>query len=87
MENYTLLFHKDIFMFLRKSGIGVQIHYIPIHCQPYYKNLGFKKGDFPNSENYADRAISIPIYPGLSLENQEYIYKKFREIKEFYKFF
>lgn len=87
LNNDAILFHKDIFMFLRKSGIGVQIHYIPIHCQPYYKNLGFKKGDFPNSENYADRAISIPIYPGLSLENQEYIYKKFREIKEFYKFF
>ena len=77
--------HKEIFNYLRESGIGVQIHYIPIHCQPYYKNLGFKKGDFPNSEIYADRAISIPIFPGLTYENQKFIYSKFKEIQKCFK--
>ena len=72
-------------MFLRESRIGVRIHYIPIHCQPFYKKLGFKKGDFPNAEDYADRAISIPIFPGLTYENQKYIYSKFKEIFKSYK--
>ena len=80
-------FHKEIFLFLRESGIGVQIHYIPIHCQPYYKKLGFNRGDFPNAEDYADRAISIPIYPGLKYQNQKYIYNKFKEIQKYYKIF
>ena len=65
LNDNAIPFHKEIFLFLRKSGIGVQIHYIPIHCQPYYKSIGFTKGDFPNAENYSNRAISIPIYPGL----------------------
>ena len=85
LNDNAIYFHKEIFNFLRESGIGVQIHYIPIHCQPYYKNLGFKKGDFPNSENYADRAISIPIFPGLSFENQKFIHSKFKEIQKCFK--
>ena len=85
LNENAMSFHKEIFIFLRESGIGVQIHYIPIHLQPYYKNLGFKRGDFPNAENYAERAISIPIYPGLSLDNQKYIYSKFEEIKKNFK--
>tara|TARA_B100000989_G_C19531418_1_gene470184 strand:+ start:753 stop:1937 length:1185 start_codon:yes stop_codon:yes gene_type:complete len=85
LNDNAIPFHKEIFLFLRKSGIGVQIHYIPIHCQPYYKSIGFTNGDFPNAENYANRAISIPIYPGLTLENQNYIFDKFKEIKKFFK--
>ena len=85
LKNKAMKFHKEIFIFLRKAGIGVQIHYIPIHCQPYYQNLGFKKGDFPNAEKYANSAISIPIYPGLTLENQKYVYSKLKEIQEYYK--
>ena len=64
---------KQIFDFLRARGIGVNVHYIPIHSQPYYKNLGFKIGDFPNSENYYKKAISIPLHSGMSLKQQDIV--------------
>ena len=60
--------HQKLFNFLRINNIGVQVHYIPIHLHPFYKNLGFKKGDFPNSERYAVNAISLPIFPNISEE-------------------
>jgi len=63
--------HNQIFDELRKSGVGVNLHYIPIHLQPYFKNMGFKKGDFPKAEDYYSRAISIPIYQGLTTELQD----------------
>ncbi len=68
--------HKKFFQKLRDDGIGVNLHYIPVHCHPYYGKLGFKKGDFPNSEDYYNRSISIPLYFGLSEENQKYIINK-----------
>ena len=52
---------------MRRRNIGVNVHYIPIHLQPYYVQLGFKPGDFPNAENYYKTAISIPIFPSLSI--------------------
>jgi len=58
--------HSYVFHSLRKENIGVNLHYIPIHTQPYYQNLGFSWGDFPNSEAYYKKAISLPIYPKLS---------------------
>ena len=60
-------------MNMREAGIGVQLHYIPVHLQPYYKQLGFKKGMYPNSELYSNRSISIPLYPGLKKEQQIYV--------------
>ncbi len=62
--------HLQIFEELRNSGIAVNIHYIPVHLQPYYKKLGFRKGDFPESERYYSEAISIPLYPNLTPEDQ-----------------
>lgn len=62
---------KAIFQSLRSQGIGVQIHYIPIHTQPYYQNLGFRRGDFPNAENYYECCLSLPLYSSLSFEQQE----------------
>ena len=59
------LTRDKIIIKLKKLGIGVNIHYIPIHYHPYYKSLGFKKGDFKNSENYYKEAISLPIHPGM----------------------
>ena len=50
---------------MRKNNIGVNVHYIPIHLQPFYKRLNFKKGDFPVAEAYYDSAISIPLYPNI----------------------
>ena len=62
---------KQIFTELRDSGLGVNVHYIPVHTQPYYKAMGFRLGDFPQAENYYQRAISIPLYQGLTEEQQD----------------
>lgn len=57
--------YADIFNFLRKKKYFVNLHYYPLHLQPLFKKIGFKKGMFPNSEKYAKESISIPIYPEL----------------------
>lgn len=67
---------KDLYDNLRSEGIYAQIHYIPVHTMPYYRNLGFKKGDFPISERYYDRCISLPMYPTLSDEEQGFVIEK-----------
>jgi len=61
---------SSVFKSLRKANIGVNVHYIPVHTQPYYQNLGFRYGDFPNSEFYYQRAISLPLYPLLTQAQQ-----------------
>jgi UDP-4-amino-4,6-dideoxy-N-acetyl-beta-L-altrosamine transaminase len=65
--------HNQIFERLRSAGILVNLHYIPIYRQPYYKNMGFLKDDYPESEAYYSEAISLPIYPGLTYEQQKFI--------------
>ena len=62
---------RFVFEELRKNNIGVQVHYAPVHLQPYYRNMGFGEGDFPESENYSTNAISLPLFPGLSDGDQE----------------
>lgn len=62
---------KSVFERLRASGIGVNLHYIPVHTQPHYRRLGFKDGDFPNAEAYYRRAISLPLYFDLSEPDQD----------------
>ncbi len=64
---------KAIFDSLRSAGVGVNVHYIPIHLHPYYRDLGFNPGDFPNAEAYYSRAISLPMYPDLTLDEQTLI--------------
>lgn len=59
-----------VFDQLRKAGIGVNVHYIPIHTHPFYARLGFRRGDFPASESYYSRAISIPLFPALREDQQ-----------------
>lgn len=54
--------HREVFEGLRTDGVGVNLHYIPVHTQPYYKALGFQEGQFPMSERYYARAISIPLF-------------------------
>lgn len=63
--------YSEIFELLTNFGIGVNKHYIPIHTQPFYKNFGFKSGDFPESESYYREAISLPIFPDLTKKEQE----------------
>ena len=70
--------HATVFDRMRADGIGVNLHYIPIHLQPYYQRLGFRKGDFPNAEQYYAEAISIPMYSALSLEQQNQVVDSLR---------
>jgi len=65
----------DVFRILRNAGVGVNVHYIPIHKQPYYARLGFRSGDFPASERYYEHALSIPLFPALSEEMQAFVVK------------
>jgi dTDP-4-amino-4,6-dideoxygalactose transaminase len=65
---------------LRKKNIGTQVHYIPIHLQQYYKKLGWKKGDMPISEDYYSKALSLPLYPTLTRQEQNFVIKKVLEI-------
>ena len=64
---------KEIFEALRKNGVGVNVHYIPVHTQPYYENIGFKKGDFPNVERYYESTISIPLFHAMTFEQQDQV--------------
>lgn len=56
----------DAFERLREAGLGVNVHYIPVHLQPYYRDLGFAPGDFPNAEAYYGRAVTLPLYPAMT---------------------
>jgi UDP-4-amino-4,6-dideoxy-N-acetyl-beta-L-altrosamine transaminase len=67
--------HRQVFEALREQGVGVNLHYIPIHTQPYYQKLGFQKGKLPEAERYYASSISIPLYPGMTLHEQDYIVK------------
>ncbi len=65
---------QEVFSYLREQRIGVQVHYIPVHLQPYYrKNYGYAPGDFPVAEDFYRREISLPIFPGLKREEQDYV--------------
>jgi UDP-4-amino-4,6-dideoxy-N-acetyl-beta-L-altrosamine transaminase len=64
------LSHKEVFEQLRENGIGVNLHYIPVHTQPYYKGLGFKQGQFPIAEGYYRDAISIPLFHMMTNDQQ-----------------
>ncbi|GBE14654.1 UDP-4-amino-4-deoxy-L-arabinose--oxoglutarate aminotransferase [bacterium BMS3Abin14] len=69
-----------IFNGLREKGIGVQVHYIPVHLQPWYrKNLGCREGDFPRAEEYYSGAVTIPLFPEMSREDVEYVIETVRE--------
>lgn len=65
--------HRQVFEELRQAGIGVNLHYIPVHTQPHYQTLGFQWGDFPEAEKYYQSAISIPLYYGLTEQQQDLI--------------
>ena len=65
------LTHKQVFDALRENGIGVNLHYIPVHTQPYYQSMGFSDGDYPESENYYKEAISLPMFHSMTIEQQD----------------
>ena len=63
----------ELYNFLRTKNIFTQIHYIPCHLMPYYKQFGWKEGDMPNAEKYYKHCISLPMYPTLTHEEQQYV--------------
>ena len=63
--------HRHVFEGMRAAGIGVQLHYSPVHLQPYYRAIGFTEGQLPEAEAYANSAISLPLFPGLSAAEQQ----------------
>jgi len=65
--------HRRVFQSLIEQGVGVNLHYIPVHTQPYYQNKGFEQGNFPKAESYYSEAISLPMYPGLTNHQQDEI--------------
>lgn len=71
---------KAVFQQLHDKGIGVNVHYIPIHLQPYYQNLGFQQGDFPHAENFYQKALTIPLFPGMSADDQDRVIQALREV-------
>ncbi|MCI2807807.1 UDP-4-amino-4,6-dideoxy-N-acetyl-beta-L-altrosamine transaminase [Eoetvoesiella caeni] len=72
--------HRQIFESLRGHGIGVNLHYIPVHTQPYYKHLGFKEGQFPEAERYYAEAISLPMYATLTALQQDVVVNVLRDL-------
>lgn len=67
----TKVSRYEVFEFLMKGDIGVNIHYIPIHTQPYYQKMGFAYGDFPVSESYYNNAVTLPLFPKMSFDDQD----------------
>ena len=70
--------HREVFEALRAAGIGVNLHYIPVHRQPYYEGLGFKAGYCPEAEQYYAEAISLPMYPNLTEAQQDKVIESLR---------
>ena len=71
---------KEIFARMRDRGIVLNLHYIPVHTQPYYQKLGFQKGDFPVSEKYYEEAITLPLYYDLIDEQQDEVIEALKEV-------
>ena len=72
--------HREIFDALREAGIGVNLHYIPVYRQPYYRELGFGQGHCPNAEAYYAEAISLPIYPSMTDKEQDFVIATIKEV-------
>lgn len=70
--------HRQVFEALREAGIGVNLHYIPVHRQPYYEGLGFRAGQYPEAEKYYAEAISLPMYPNLTEAQQDKVITSLR---------
>ncbi|MDH5524796.1 MAG: UDP-4-amino-4,6-dideoxy-N-acetyl-beta-L-altrosamine transaminase [Desulfobulbaceae bacterium] len=71
--------HRQVFEFLREQGVGVNLHYIPLYSQPYYERMGFNTANFPEAASYYAEAISLPMYPGLTEVQQDYVVETLRE--------
>lgn len=72
--------HRQVFDALRGRGIGVNLHYIPVHTQPYYRRFGFKQGDFPQAEQYYREALSLPLFYALTESEQDHVVATLGEV-------
>ncbi len=72
--------HQQVFAELRDNGIGVNLHYIPVHTQPYYQQMGFRRGDFPEAESYYQEAISLPMFHLMTLEQQDEVVNALKKV-------
>lgn len=72
--------HLEVFNGMREAGILVNIHYIPVHLQPYYQEMGFKEGQFPEAEQYYKEAISLPMFPTMTEEQQNQVVSNLKEL-------
>ena len=70
-----------LYNYLRGNNIFAQVHYIPVHLMPYYRQYGWNEGDLPSAENYYKRCLSLPMFPSLTDSEQEYVIKS---VFEFY---
>lgn len=71
---------RDFYFKAREKGLRLQVHYIPVHTQPYYQAQGYKVGDYPAAEKYYEHCISLPLYPDLTYEDLAEIVKRIKEI-------
>ncbi|PHS70967.1 MAG: UDP-4-amino-4,6-dideoxy-N-acetyl-beta-L-altrosamine transaminase [Methylophaga sp.] len=71
---------RQIFSELRSKGVGVNVHYIPVHTQPYYQSLGFKLGDYPEAEAYYNSVITIPLFSGMTHQQQDYVVEQIKQV-------
>ena len=77
-KNRTKKTRSEIFHYLREAEIGVNVHYIPVHTQPYYQKQGFKVGDFPVAENYYENTLTLPMYSSMSNKDFDFIVTKLK---------
>lgn len=75
---------KDIFEAMMKENIGVNVHYIPVHLQPYYKKLGYKKGICPNAEKLYEEIITLPLYPAMTVRDVKDVIQAVQKVISFY---
>lgn len=73
---------REVFDALRERGVGVNLHYIPVHAQPYYQQMGFNVGDYPEAELYYAEAMSLPLYPAMTFAQQDEVIAALRDALE-----
>jgi UDP-4-amino-4,6-dideoxy-N-acetyl-beta-L-altrosamine transaminase len=78
LESDSRAHHRQVFESLRAAEIGVNLHYMPVHLQPYYRSLGFGEGDFPEAELHQRQAITLPLFPALAHSDQDWVIEQLR---------
>jgi dTDP-4-amino-4,6-dideoxygalactose transaminase len=80
LKRDTVKTHRQVFEELQQRGVGVNLHYMPVHLQPYYCELGFKRGQYPEAEVHGESAITLPLYSALTDQQQDQVIVALKEI-------